>query len=292
MHDQDPDDDFPGAKAKTIESYYGAGLAWDPAIVDAAAWLKTVDADVIGFQEIFDPEECPNIPADKRTGLICETWKAGDLTVAQRLAGAGYQVACHLDHHDICAAVKLSFGKFKGCTGALCPDGLGGVKIPDCGHGGRVGRGVVELTNGASFTLVSIHASSGFDSETIDCRKKQFDQIFVSLDGAPAANGKANVILGDFNTDPGRLTKLDASAKSLDDTVDGKPFVFITDVGNKATPTYQQKTIPLVPAGLNIDLVVSDSLKGSCWTPGITAGHPAVGAGWFDHTPQVCTIAP
>lgn len=31
---------------------------------------------------------------------------------------------------------------------------------------------------------------------------------------------------------------------------------------------------------------------GSCWTPGVTAGHAAIGAGYFDHKPQVCTVKP
>lgn len=293
MHDLDKDDDFSGSKAKTIEDHYGSGLAWDPAITDAAAWLKTVDADIIGFQELFDPEECPNIPADKKAGLVCETWTPSDPTVAQRLVGAGYQVACHVGHHDNCIAVKLSFGKIAGCTGTLCRDGLTGTQVQGCGKGARVGRGVVELVSGAKLTVVSIHGSSGFDAETIDCRKKQFEQVFVSLDGAPAVNGTANLVLGDFNTDPARMTTIDASAKALAGFVGkGKKFDFITEVGMSAPPTYQQKVVPLLPAGVNIDLVASDVVKGTCFTPGVTPGRPAVGPGWFDHTPQVCTVKP
>jgi hypothetical protein len=293
MHDIDKNDDFGSNKAKTVGDYYGSGLAWGPAIVESAAWLKTVDADIIGLQEIFDPEECPTIPADKQVGLVCDGWKLGDPSVAQRLVGAGYQIACHVGHHDICAAVKLSFGKFKGCSGALCPDGLGGVQIPNCGHGGRVGRGVIELAAGGTITLASVHGSSGFDLETIDCRKKQFDQIFVSLDGTPAANGTTNIVLGDFNTDPGRLRSVDASAQALADAVGGgKPFHFVSDVGSSAAPTYVQTLLPLLPAGVNIDLVASDKLKGSCWTAGVTAGHPALGAGYYDHKPHVCTLNP
>jgi endonuclease/exonuclease/phosphatase family metal-dependent hydrolase len=293
MHDLDPDDAYTGSLAKAVESCYGSGLAWGPAIADTAAWLKGVDADIVGLQEIFDPEECPSIPADKRTGLVCETWKPGDPSVAQRVLGNGYQIACHAGHHDICAAVKLSFGKFKGCTGAVCPDGLGGVQVPTCGHGGRVGRGVIELAAGGTMTLVSIHASSGYDSATIGCREKQFDQIFVSLDGAPAANGGQNVILGDFNTDPGRLTVIDASAQTLASFVGkGKAFHFVTDVGTSVPPTYVQTTIPGLPVGVNIDHVVSDALSGSCWTAGVTSGHAAIGAGYFDHKPAVCTVKP
>lgn len=292
IHDRDPDDDFSGSAGKIAEDYYGSGLSWNAAIQDTKAWLQTVNADVVGFQEIFDPEECPKIPADKKNGFVCATWKPGDPTVAQTILGPGYQVACHVGHHDICAAVKLSFGKFRGCAGAVCPDGLGGVQVPTCGSGGRVGRGVIDLVGGGTLTVVSIHASSGFETKNFDCRRKQFDQIFVSLDGAPAANGTKNLILGDFNTDPGRLTSIDPSAKTLDDHVKApKPFRFITDVGSSVTPTYQQSLVPFLPVGVNIDHIVSDKLKGSCWTAGLTAGHPSVSStDYFDHKPGVCAL--
>lgn len=292
IHDKDPDDGFSGSNGKIAEDYYGSGLSWNAAIQDTKAWFSTVAPDVVALQEIFDPEECPKIPADKKAGFVCATWKPGDPTVAQTILGPGYQVACHKGTHDKCAAVKLSFGKFRGCTGAVCPDGLGGTPVPTCGSAARVGRGVIDLVGGGTLTLVSVHASAGFESDNFDCRKKQFEQIFVNLDGAPAANGTRNVIMGDFNTDPGRLTALDASAKTLADNVKApRPFRFITDVGASVTPTYQQSYVPFLPVGVNIDHVVSDKLKGSCWAAGLTAGHPSVSStDYFDHRPIVCAV--
>lgn len=54
-------------------------------------------------------------------------------------------------------------------------------------------------------------------------------------------------------------------------------------MGPTATPTY---------AGLfNIDHVVSDVATGSCWTAGISPGHPDVlDAVYFDHKPVVCAL--
>jgi endonuclease/exonuclease/phosphatase family metal-dependent hydrolase len=287
MHDQNPNDDFSASNAKIVETYYGSGLAWNTAIDATKTWMAGVAPDVVGLQEIFDPEECPTVPLDKRHGFVCET-------VAQTILGAGYQIACHPGHHDICLGVKLSFGKFQGCTGAVCPDGLvGGAKIPTCGSGARIARGVVELVSGGTLTVVSVHASSGSTADNAACRSKQFDQIFTNLDGAPAANGTRNVILGDFNTDPGRLAAVDASAKTLDDyTGSGTPFHFVTDVGSTVAPTYLQTLVPLLPVGLNIDHVLSDKLKGSCWTAGVTSGHPPVAStDYFDHKPGVCTLS-
>ena len=77
---------------------------------------------------------------------------------------------------------------------------------------------------------------------------------------------------------------LDKSAKEwANHAGPGKKFHFISDVGLFAKPTY---------AGLfNIDHVVSDVLKGSCWSAGVTAGHPdVIKAVYFDHKPLVYTI--
>ena len=78
---------------------------------------------------------------------------------------------------------------------------------------------------------------------------------------------------------PGRLTGDRREREDAREHVgSGKPFHFVTEVGSNVTPTYVQTVVPLLPAGVNIDHVVSDKLTGSCWTAGRTAGHPAVGA--------------
>ena len=285
MHDQGPDDGYTAKHAETSDKYYGDGLAWHKAVDAAKSFLAQVQPDVISFQEIFYSEECATIPASAHKDFICATWKKGDPTVAQVVLGAGYQVACHPGKPDKCAAVKRAFGSFQGCSGDFCLEGLTGSTIKGCGNGARVGRGVVKLTAGGALTLVSVHASSGITPDDMACRRKQMDQVFVDLgDGQPAASGARNIILGDFNTDPGRFASFDQSAARINEFVGpGKKFSFLSDVGASAKATY---------SGLiNIDHAMSDALQGDCWSAGVTEGHPAViDAKYFDHNPLVCTV--
>jgi len=284
-HDLPPKDGYTSKHAKTSDTYYGDGLAWIKAVTATKTWFAGVKPDLVAFQEIFYSEECAKIPTAAKKDFICETWKKGDPTVANLVLGKGYQVACHKGKSDKCAAVKKSFGSFAGCTKDFCLEGLVGYTVNDCGKGSRIGRGVINLVGGGTMTLVSVHGSSGVDKKTIKCREKQFDQIFKDLgDGKPAASGKRNLIMGDFNTDPGRMALFDNSADRIKKHVGpGKKFHFISDVGILAKPTY---------AGLfNIDHVISDHFKGKCWAAGITAGKPKViNATYFDHKPIVCTV--
>jgi endonuclease/exonuclease/phosphatase family metal-dependent hydrolase len=292
-HDTPPDDGFGKDESKINADHYGNGLAWNAAIDQTRAFFQSVSADVVTFQEIFHPGDCASIPASAKTGFVCETWKPGDPTVAQSLLGAGYQVACNLGKPDKCAAVKTSFGAFRGCSSSLCLDGLAGATVPGCGKGARIGRGVIDLAQGGTLTLVNVHGSSGFGAEEQECRKKQLDQVFVDLDGAPAANGTSrNLVMGDFNTDPGRLTGFDPSAAALAGFAGpGKKFQFITEVGPNVEPTYRASFLSFLPLGVNIDHVLSDTLKGKCWTAGVTPGHaPVASMIYFDHNAEVCTL--
>jgi hypothetical protein len=284
-------DNEPGSYSEVEAGYsdlhYGDGLAWMEVVDDTVDFLADVQPDVIGFQEIFHPEECEGIPDEAKPGFICEAWQPGDPTVAQLVLGEGYQVACHLGKTDKCAAVKRSFGSFAGCGDDVCLDGLDGARVEGCGRGSRVGRGVVELVEGGTLTLVNVHASSGLAGEDQDCRALQFAQVFEDLGdgtGEPAANGGRNLVLGDFNTDPGRWYGGDPSAdKILEHVGRDKPFEFISDVGEDAEPTY---------AGFfNIDHVVSDFADGDCWSAGVTEGRPAVSdVIYYDHKPVVCDV--
>lgn len=283
-HDDLPDDGYTSAEAAISDMWYGDGLAWPPAIEAARAFLAEVSPDVVAFQEIFHAGDCAAIPAENHAGFFCAGYVDGAPTVAQVVVGAGYQVACHLGKPDKCLAVKRSFGTFRGCAADLCLDGLDGAEVPDCGSGSRVGRGVVELEAGGALTVVNVHGSSGLAEADRACRVAQFDQVFVDLDGAPAASGSANVVLGDLNTDPGRFAISDESAARFNDFAgEDRAFDFITEVGPDVTPTY---------GGIvNIDHVVSDVYRGECWTAGVTEGHPAVtSAVYFDHLPAVCTL--
>ncbi|MBW2458872.1 MAG: hypothetical protein JRI68_30510 [Deltaproteobacteria bacterium] len=284
-HDALPDDGYGTEQAVLSDQWYGDGLAWQAVVEDARQFFQEVDADIVGFQEIFYSGECELIPAEARPGFVCEDWQPGDPTVAQVVVGEGWQVACHLGKSDKCAAVRRSFGTFRGCDADLCLDGLEGAEVDGCGNGSRIGRGVIDLADGSTLTLVNVHGSSGLDVEDQECRAAQFEQVFVDLglgDGEPAANGERNLILGDFNTDPARMADLPGAMVVNDHVGAGKPFHFVTDVGAAAEPTYVL---------FNIDHVVSDAFAGSCWAAGVTSGHPAVSdVLYFDHKPIVCRI--
>ena len=283
-HDLPPDDGYTSAHAKLSDQYYGDGLAWTKAVDATKAFFAQVDPDVVVFQEVFYSEECATIPATAHKDFVCETWKPGDPTVAQVVLGLGWQVMCHPGKPDKCAAVNKRFGSFRGCSSDFCLEGLDGYTVNGCGNGARIGRGLIDLVGGGTLTLVNVHGSSGITGDDQDCRVKQFEQVFVDLgDGQPGAGGTRNLVMGDLNTDPGRMALLDKSAKRWNNFVGpGKTFHFVSDVGLQAIPTY---------AGLfNIDHAASDLLTGSCWSAG-TAGHPPViQATYFDHKPLVCTM--
>ncbi|HMR81372.1 MAG TPA: hypothetical protein PKD61_39950, partial [Polyangiaceae bacterium] len=282
-HDADKSDGYTDNEAKISDQQYGNGLSWQTAVDGTKQWLAALKPDIIVFQELFHSAECANIPSQFHKGFVCETWKSGDPTVVNVILGSDYQVACHLDKPDKCAAVKKSVGSFVGCSGDLCLNGLDGAKIPNCGGGSRVGRGTIQLASGGALSIVNVHGTSGFLPADQLCRVKQVEHVFVDMDGKPAANGTRNVVLGDLNTDPGRATLLDLSAQRWNDFVGpGKKFQFITAVGPTALPTYNV---------LNIDHVMSDTFAGTCWHAGVSPGHPNV-LNWtyFDHKPAVCTI--
>ncbi|MBX3271739.1 MAG: hypothetical protein KF729_15840 [Sandaracinaceae bacterium] len=282
-HDGPPDDGYTQADADVSDVHYGNGLAWLPAIDAARFFLGRVRPDVVAFQEIFHSPDCATVPATARAGFVCEGWFSGAPTVAQTVLGEGYQVACNLGRPDKCVGVRRGFGALRGCARDLCLDGLDGARVTDCGGGSRVGRGVIELVRGGTITVVNVHGSSGIEAMDQTCRTRQFEQVFVDLDGAPAANGAANVVLGDFNTDPARLATGDPSAARLVELVQARAMRFVTPADRRSTPTY---------AGLfDIDHVISDAYEGDCWAAGVTPGQPPViDAVYFDHVPIVCEL--
>ncbi|MEZ4269456.1 MAG: hypothetical protein R3F39_24105 [Myxococcota bacterium] len=273
-------------QAEWSDAYYGNGLAYVAFVQAATEFFANTPADIVGFQEIFYSGLCPEVPAEARVGFVCETWSAGDPTVAQLLVGAGWQVACHPGKPDKCLAVRRGFGEFQGCTADFCLEGLAGSTVDGCGKGARVARGVIERVTGGPLTVVNFHGTSGFDDASNACRKAQVEQVFIDLgDGAPGANGVENIVLGDLNTDPGRLAGSEPSAdRWLDFAGEGQAFHFVTEVGEDAPPTYG--------GFFNIDHVLSDVFSGECWTAGVTEGHPAVTeARVFDHLPTVCILS-
>lgn len=271
-----PDDGYGPDEARISDTWYGDGLAWLPVVADTRAWLATARPDVLGFQEIFWPGDCPDIPAEHHAGWFCEGWAAGDPTVAEHILGPDYQVACQDGKPDKCLAVRTELGTFAGCEGSFCLEGLDGAEVDGCGSGSRVGRGVIELARGGTLTVVNVHGSSGLTPDDRDCRVRQFELVFEDLDGAPAASGSRNVVLGDFNTDPRQNIAFDPSAAYLASQATGD-WAFVTDNGPDAEPTY---------AGLfNIDHVLSDAFDGDC-----TADPDVTPVAYFDHQPITCVL--
>lgn len=271
---------FGAEQAAALDEWYGNGLAWGALVDEVRAWFATVDPDIVALQEVFWPGDCAGIPTTAWPGFICDGWTEGDPTVVEAVLGPSYQVACNLDHPDKCLAVHTRVGRFAGCEGTVCLDGLDGAEIETCGNGARVGRGTVLGDDGGEPVVVGVHGSSGLTSTDEACRVAQFTQVFDDLDGEPAANGEANVILGDFNTDPGRWTEIDTSAAYLAEHVVA-PLHFVTEVGPDAEPTY---------ALANIDHVITDAYTGTCWHGGLD-GHAEVSEmGILDHRPAVCTL--
>ena len=156
-----PNGGYGSAEASLSDQYYGNGLAFGAAVEDARAYFAGLDAEIVHFQEIFYSGDCADIDPTAWSGFVCEGWQPGDPTVAEVVLGAGYQVACNLGKPDKCAAVKPSFGHFRGCEGSLCLDGLDGAEVPGCGPGSRGGRGVIELAGGCTLTVGAGHGSSG-----------------------------------------------------------------------------------------------------------------------------------
>ncbi|MBH22985.1 MAG: hypothetical protein CMH57_00730 [Myxococcales bacterium] len=284
-HDAAPDDGYTSVEAELTDAWYGNGLAWRPFIEATRQFFATLEADVVVFQEIFWPGECPGIPAEAQAGFVCEGWGEGDPTVAELLLGEGYQVMCHPGKPDKCAAVRRGAGRFRGCDGDLCLEGMEGAPVPGCGSGARVARAVIELEAGGELTLVNVHGTSGLSDDEADCRVRQVEQVFVDMgDGEPAVGEGATLIMGDLNTDPGRFAGADPSAdRWLDFVGEGARFHFVSDVGEDAAPSY---------AGLfNIDHVMADELEGACWIAGVTSERPPVmEAVFFDHKPVVCVV--
>jgi len=221
--------------------------------------------------------------AAARAGFYCEGWEAGDPTVIEEVLGPTYQIACNLGRPDKCAAVRLGFGNFVGCDRPLCLDGLDGMRVPDCGSGSRVGRGVIDVNEGGTITLAHVHGSSGITAEEQGCRESQFEQLFVDLDGTPAADGDANLVMGDFNTDPVRLASGDTSAMRLAELVDENGFAFVSDTDRRSPATYN--------GVVSIDHVISDVFTGRCEAIGVTEGTtPIMDAVYFDHVPILCEV--
>jgi endonuclease/exonuclease/phosphatase family metal-dependent hydrolase len=285
-HDGPPDDGYDTAKARISDEWYGDGLAWRKAVEAAGRFVRNIEPDIVAFQEMFYCEECANVPPDAREGFVCETWSSGDATVARVVLGEDYQIAYHPGKPNKCIAVHRRFGSIRGYKDDAPANWLEGFPVKGCGSGARVARAVIDREAGEPLTVVSYHGTSGLSPADQACRIRQIEQIFDDFgDGAPAANGAQNIILGDFNADPGRAAAIDKSAARWNDFVGaGKRFHFISKTGPTAPRAYQ--------GFADIDHVVSDVFHGESRYPGVDAGSAPVFDGvYFDHVPVICTVS-
>jgi endonuclease/exonuclease/phosphatase family metal-dependent hydrolase len=249
-------------------------------------FLQNVEPDIVAFQEMFYCDECAEIPPDARTGFVCETRGPGKDTVARVVLSDDYQIAYHPGKPNKGLAAHRRFGSIRGYNEDAVENWLEGFPVKGCGSGARVARAVIDRTTGEALTVVSYHGTSGLTPADQACRVRQIEQIFVNFgDGAPAANGAQNIILGDFNTDPGRAHAIDKSAALWNDFVGaGKRFHFLSKIGPAAPRAYQ--------GFADIDHVVSDVFHGECRYPGVDEGSEPVFDGvYFDHVPVVCTVS-
>lgn len=268
------------AQAAAADRWYGNGLAWPPVMRDVRNFLDAVNADIVGLQEVFHSDHCADIPPSARDGFVCEAWQPGDPTVAQRILGEGYQVACHPGKPDKCLAVHRRLGHIAGCEVAFCLRGLEGLDDDRCGSGNRVAAATVRLMQGGMLRVVHVHGTSGLTLTDSRCRLGQIEAIFADGGAAPGFG----VVLGDFNTDPGRVTWLDPAARALRRSA--RPpghYRFMTDVGLLVRPTFL--------SFLNIDHVLAAGMSGECWYAGRTPDTaPVSDLVYLDHTAVVCDL--
>lgn len=280
------DDAYTGEDAARADAWYGNGLSWRPAEQALSAFLATERPDVVVFQEGFYDPWCAEMPVEQRVEhFICSDWSPGDPLQIERLLGEDYQVACAPGQEDNCAGVRLDFGAVRGCDGpGFCEGALDGLETPgDCGRGARVSALTVDRPDGRALTVVDLHGTSGMGADDQACRVAQLTQVFEDRgDGRPAADGAANLVMGDLNTDPFALAGVDPSATFWAERVgEGLPFHYLSSSDDDGPRTYLGLT--------RIDHVASDTLEGDCKVPGATEGVPPVlDAVYWDHKPVLC----
>ena len=292
LHSKDEEegngDGYTDEHAKEVDAYYGNSLSWNPLEDRTIEFLAELRPEIVAFQEIFHDPWCEDIEVKPELDLVCNGYTPDRPYQMERLLGDDYQIACNLDAEDKCAAVRKDFGRFVGCPeDEVCFGGIWGPGLGDknCSKAARIGSIEIELTDGRSLVLVNAHATSGMKNSDMECRKYQFQQIFLDRgDGKPAAYGDTNLIMGDLNTDPFVLAGADPSADELNKYVgDGKPFHYISSDSAEGPPTHVTT--------MRIDHVISDVIGGSCVVAGESPGvEPIMETTVFDHRPVICEV--
>lgn len=268
---------FGPEQAEASDEWYGNGLAFESVVADTTAYFGVRSPDIVAFQEIFWSGACPDVPSEERPGFICETWAPGDPTVANLVLGASWSVACHRGSPDKCVGLRSEVGTIVGCDDPLCLDVMEGEPIEGCGGGARAGAIDVELVDGSTLRVVSVHGNSGFEPDDAECRTRLVERVFDGSDGVPALiSDRPTIVLGDLNTDPGRIAAADPSAARWNEEVAEHGFRFASAIGEDAEPTY---------VFVNIDHALVRGLSGGC-----EPGGPVTDIVHFDHVPIECEL--
>ena len=290
LHSKDEEegngDGYTDEHAAEVDAHYGNSLSWNPAEAKATEFLAELKPEIVAFQEVFHDPWCEQIEVKPELDLVCSGYTSERPYQMERLLGDDYQIACNLNAEDRCAGVRKDFGRFVGCPeDEVCLGGIGGMGVVNCSESARIGSIEIELTDGRVLVLVNAHANAGMKDSDMECRKHQFQQIFVDRgDGMPAAFGAANLVMGDLNTDPFLLAGADPSADELNKYVGaGKPFHFISSDSADGPPTHVTT--------MHIDHVISDVIFGSCVVAGESLGvAPVMESTVFDHRPVICEV--
>lgn len=274
--------------ADIADAEYENSLSWIPAEQALTEYLREQQLDLVAFQELYYDPWCESIEVDPTLDFVCQDYSPDRPLQVQRLLGSGYQIACAPGQEDNCIGVSQGWGRLKNCGSGpeeVCFEAFQGSEIWGCSSGLRVGAAQVELSVGLELTVVLIHGTSGFKPADIECRRQQFQQIFVDQgNGTPLATGKVTVILGDINTDPFLADKFDKSAQYWHQFVGfNQAFRYLSSDHPGGPKTYLDL--------FRIDHVVSDRLFGDCVVPGASPGVDPVMAGiYWDHKPVTCQV--
>ncbi len=286
-HDVDGDE-YDSEAAEITDQFYHNSLSWQRA-EDALAVFVAAERPAIAFlQEVFYDGWCAQGPQPPPDWSVCAHLPPDGALQLERVFGPDYQIACHEGHPDKCIAVRRDIGRIRGCPkDGVCLDGLHGGPPPwPCSHGPRAARAEVDLADGTTLVVVSIHATSGLSAEDAACRAAQFRRVFIDAgDGSPLAPGSEPVLIGgDLNTDPLMFAASDESAATWNEHVGaGKAFVDLAEPDQDAPASY---------LGIaHLDHIATNAFEGDCVVAGRSAGVPPVlEATYWDHSPVVCKL--
>jgi hypothetical protein len=151
----------------------------------AAAALRALHPDVVGFEEILPPATCREHPATAPTNLCSGPLRPRSQVT--RLLGRGYRASCSTRFGYECLAVRRGAGLRVTRLRTL-------PRLGDCDAGFTVDRATLRM-QGRRVALLVAHP----DSMDVGCRTRQLRRAFATLPRSGPV-----LALGDWNLDPYR----------------------------------------------------------------------------------------